>query len=115
MRNSRSWISVTQSVFLVLSIYLFSGCGLVTDEESDEESLVIQPKSVTLDASAVTDVVFTVSGGSGTYTWSLSDDSLGTLAAGSTTAIYTSEAVSGENTISVTDGDSTASASVIQE
>jgi len=99
--------------FVLLSSALISGCGL--EPEDEESALGIQPVAITLDATEIADVVFTVWGGAGVYAWSISDDSLGTIVSGDTTAIYTSKAAAGENTVTVTDGSSSISAVVSQE
>ena len=116
MRHAGSRRLEPLAVFLLCASVLFAGCGWVTDEtDSEEGDLGIQPLSVTLDADEISDVVFTVWGGSGVYAWSLGDDSLGTLVSGDATAIYTSKAVVGENTITATDGDYSITATVNQE
>ncbi len=102
--------------FLFLSCTLFSGCSVVDSEDEDiENALGISPLAITLDASTIKDVVFTVWGGAGVYTWSISDDSLGSIVSGDATAIYTSKAVAGENTVTATDGVSSISAKVTQQ
>jgi hypothetical protein len=115
MRGKRFSMSFTLMLTFLFSIISFYECGLESASQSQEEELGIQPKSVTIDSSKVTDIVFNTWGGSGDYTWSISDDSLGTLVAGKSTAVYTSKTVVGQNTVAVTDGNSTASATVIQE
>ena len=63
----------------------------------------ISPSSVSLSSNKISQV-FTASGGSGTYTWSVSSSSLGSVnpTTGSATT-YTSTKSSGVNTITVTD------------
>jgi hypothetical protein len=114
MQNPRFQRSARLTVlFFFVSCTLFSGCGL--EPEDEEDALGIQPVAITLDATGIADVVFTVWGGTGVYAWSISDDSLGTIVSGDTTAIYTSKAAAGENTVMVTDGSSWISAVVTQE
>jgi len=105
------------SVLLVVFLFWMgvNGCGDL-DSDSQEEELGIQPTSVTLDADVVTDVTFEAWGGSGNYSWSVSSESLGTLVAGQSTAVYTNKKNAvGKNYITVTDGANSVSASVIQE
>jgi hypothetical protein len=113
MEHVRSRLLEALVVFFLCGSVSFSSCGLESDTEEDE--LVIQPLSVTLDAAEISDAVFTVSGGGGLYAWSLSDDDLGSLVSGDSTAIYTNKAVAGQNTVSATDGVNTVSATVIQQ
>ena len=61
------------------------------------------PASVTLDASSVSVTEFTASGGTSNYTWSLSDDSLGTLYTADATALYQNTTNIGTNTLTLTD------------
>jgi hypothetical protein len=115
MEDLRSWACVNLIVpCFVLTAPLW-GCGLELDDGSEEDALGIQPISVTPDANETADIVFNVWGGSGDYTWSVSDKSLGTLVAGNSTAVYTNKRATGENTIAVSDGDSRIRASVAQE
>ena len=80
---------------------LIAGCELGgTASDSD---LVITPASVTLDASSVIVTEFAASGGTSNYTWSLSDDSLGTLYTADATALYQNTTNIGTNTLTLTD------------
>jgi len=82
---------------------LIAGCELGgTASDSD---LVITPASVTLDASSVIVTEFAASGGASNYTWSLSDDSLGTLYTADATALYQNTTNIGTNTLTLTDDD----------
>lgn len=65
--------------------------------------LVIRPSSASLNTNSPT-ATFTVTGGSGTYTWSVGNSSLGSVSPTSGDAtVYTSTHAEGINTVTVTD------------
>ena len=81
---------------------LIAGCELGGTSDSD---LTITPASATLDASTVSITEFAASGGASNYTWSISDDSLGTLYTADATALYQNTTNIGTNTLTLTDDD----------
>jgi hypothetical protein len=82
----------------------------------DVSNLQLSPSSLVLAASSATGVVFTAEGGTEPYVWTVSDPTLGTLAAAGGTAVYTSLAAGGTNVVSVADAaDDSASAPVVQQ
>lgn len=91
---------VIPAIFIVTA--LIAGCELGSTSSSD---LAITPASATLDASTVSITEFTASGGTSNYTWSLSDDSLGTLYTADATALYQNTTNIGTNTLTLTDDD----------
>jgi len=88
---------------------LIAGC-----ETSSTSDLTVTPASVTLDASSVSVTEFTASGGTSNYTWSLSDDSLGTLYTADATALYQNTTNIGTNTLTLTDGSNSVYATIRQ-
>ncbi|MDD5678965.1 MAG: hypothetical protein PHW60_13410 [Kiritimatiellae bacterium] len=91
---------------------LIAGCELNGTSNSD---LVITPASVTLDTSSVSVTEFAASGGASNYTWSLSDDSLGTLYTADATALYQNTTNIGTNTLTLTDDDGSAVYATIKQ
>jgi hypothetical protein len=70
---------------------------------SSDTSLSISPTSVTLNSSK-SNQVFTASGGSGTYVWTVTSSTLGAVSPSSGSSVtYTSTKVVGTNTVRVTD------------
>ena len=94
-----------QAPFVIVAIFivaaLITGCEL--GENASESDLEITPASVTLDASSVSVTEFAASGGTSNYTWSLSNDSLGTLYTADATALYQNTTNIGTNTLTLTD------------
>jgi hypothetical protein len=81
----------------------------------DPALLQLSPPAATVSAGSSTGVLFTVEGGAPPYTWAVTNASLGTVASADSTAIYTSSASSGTNTLIVTDSDFvSASATIMQ-
>lgn len=75
-----------------------------TGEEEEEAALSVSPTSATLDYDG-DQVVFTASGGVEPYSWSVGDDSLGSVSwDASSTALYERKAA-GENTVIVSDNE----------
>jgi len=105
-----SFLGVAAAALVALIPAVWCGCETSGGDVSDFQ---LSPTAVSLDATVTTGVVFTVVGGTAPYTWSVSDDALGALAAAGATAIYTSEAAAGTNTLTVTDADAAVVSAVI--
>ena len=70
---------------------------------SPAPALTLAPTSASLNTNVVT-ATFTATGGSGSYVWSVSDTTRGTVSPSTgSTVVYTSTRVAGSNTIRVTD------------
>jgi len=68
-----------------------------------------------MSVSTLSNVVFTASGGSGIYTWTLSNTSLGFLTINNAIATYQNAAVAGINILTVADSsNNTATATITQ-
>ena len=72
-----------------MAAVFMTGCesGDSSDGSSTPSAVTVSPSSVYLDATKVSIVEFTASGGDSNYTWSLSDSSFGTLHAANQTAL----------------------------
>ena len=104
---------VVVAVFLVAA--LIAGCES-NDQTIGESPLAVTPAAATLDASIVSVTEFTASGGVSNYTWSLSDNSLGTLFPAGGVALYQNTKIMGTNTLTLTDVDNnTVSAIILQK
>ena len=106
------WIAVSSCI---LAAGFFMGCD---DGSTSSTALgvTISPASAYVDATKVSIVTFTASGGDSNYTWSVSNGSLGALHTAGGTALYQSTAVAGTNTVIVADGSGNiGSATVFQQ
>lgn len=106
-------------IWLWLAIPIVVGILLVGCENDEDgissSGLQIVPVSVSFDSSVSTNMLFTASGGTPPYTWSVADGSLGSIVSSGTTAIYTSATNAGRNFVTVVDAESnTVSATVNQ-
>ena len=114
MKKIEMWIWVI-AVGILAS--LIAGCETSSSAPNPVPTtqVHISPEVVSLDPGSSATVHFSASAGSGTYSWSQSDSSLGALTASNATATYVSHAVVGTNTVTVTDSNgSSASARVEQ-
>ena len=113
-RADRGQTSFVSGVAVCIIAALIAGCELNGDSTTSE--VTISPSSVSLNADTVSITEFTATGGtSSNYTWSLSNDSLGTLYAANATVLYQNTTNIGTNTLTVLDGDSNfASARITQ-
>jgi len=107
------------SVIAVVFAGLLFMLGCEVDDESSSSSassLKIAPTSVRFSAASVTNITFTASGGTTSYTWRVSDATLGTVLSSGAYAVYTSKTNSGMNFLTVTDsGTNSVSATITQE
>lgn len=87
-----------------------AGTATVPEPQSD---VTISPSSAALNSDGDTQN-FTASGGDGSYSWTLSDSSLGSVSSGSGSSITYTRSSSGSNTITVNSGGDSASASISQ-
>jgi hypothetical protein len=77
------------------------GCELNDNSTAD---VTIYPTAVTLSSASIGVVTFTATGGNIPYTWSLSDNTLGTVyISTNATALYQSTTNAGVNTLTVRD------------
>ena len=77
--------------------------------------MAISPPSAILNSSNVVATVFTASGGSGTYTWTLVNTALGSISTANATATYNNLAVIGTNALTVTDSNSNSASATITQ
>lgn len=93
------------------------GCERSSDSDSSSSSggLTISPASITISISAVTNVAFSVTGGTAPFAWSVNDNALGTLVASGANAIYTSKTNAGMNFVTVTDGNTNSVAATVTQ
>ena len=79
--------------------------ALVGCESSDgtESPVQVTPETVTLSAGGNATVVLEASGGLAPYAWSVSDATLGSVAASGEVAVYTRTVASGINMVTATD------------
>jgi hypothetical protein len=93
-----------------MSFMLFiAGC------DSSSDNLTVAPDSVVANASSVTKITFTASGGAEPYAWSISNPGIGSIAGSGTSAVYTAYAATGLNLVILTDANSNSvTASVTQ-
>jgi len=100
-------------VAICLGLLLSVGCD--DDSSLDNQSIRIDPQSVTL-GKVDTTIALTVAGGHAPFEWTVSDDTLGTVGSDSRTVTYTRTDVNGANTVTVTDNQTwTAQAVIIQQ
>ena len=120
-----NWGRVFGAVALLGAGLLFSVTGCSDDDDDDsstpantnEAQFAVSPSAATLGTNQTT-VIFTAEGGTAPYIWSVSDTSLGTVAAGNgASATYTRQgAAEGINVITVTEGHNwRAQAQVVQD
>lgn len=106
-------------LMLAALLALVAGCELNDDTGSDDGSnhVTLIPESMTLDSDATSTAVFTASGGTPPYTWTLSDTNgtMGALSAQDDMAVYTPTAAAGGVYVTVQDaaGES-ATAAIVQ-
>lgn len=95
------WMAAAAASWLLLA-----GCESNSDVAEDSGGasavLAVNPDYVSIPA-VVTNVVLSASGGSGIYTWSVSDPDMGTITANGDWAVYTSAGSVGANTVTVSD------------
>lgn len=104
----RRFLWVFASLCACALMFVGSACEENDDEDENQEVSipVITPNSVQLPATNENDVVFTVTGGTPDYSWTVLNPDLGSLTEANTTAIYKSKAVAGQNIITVMDANS---------
>ena len=94
---------------VVLGTILALGGGLACNSSDDDEDSVssnglnLSPGSFHVGAGVVTNVLFSASGGTPPYAWSVQTAALGSLVATGDKAIYTCNANAGQNFVTVTD------------
>lgn len=88
------------------------GTATVPTNGGSGGSISISGSSTVSNNSATT---YTASGGSGTYTWSVSSSSLGAIAGSGATAVYTANSTDGTQTITASSGGSSGSKTVTQQ
>ncbi len=84
------------------------------DGETNSTAFSVSPSSATISADGSTQL-FSASGGSGSYSWSISDSTVGTLSASSGSSVTYTRNTSGNNTLTVSDGTDSTSISITQE
>jgi hypothetical protein len=110
---------VEEGVYAVIATCILSiltvGCELNSNSTATAD-VIIYPTSVTLSAVNIGVVTFAASGGNIPYTWSLSDNTLGTVyTSTNATVLYQSTTNVGINTLTVRDSsDNSAIATITQ-
>jgi hypothetical protein len=105
-------VAVLVPVILISGI---AGCELKNGSNADTGTLAVTPVSATLNASVVTNVSLTASGGTAPYSWSVESSSLGTVVSSGSTATYTGYALTGLNFVVVTDASSNSVSATITQ
>ena len=119
---SRTMTKFFQLPFLLtICAALLCSCSHESDEDDGGDGgetptvININPASVELNANESITIVFNASGGSGNYSWSISDSGLGSIDGNGSTAVYTSQMASGVNVVMVTDDASGSGATTITQ
>ena len=107
---------LTGLVAAALSVCLLTGCESSDDDDgSGTGGLKISPNSASFASSNATSILFTSSGGTPDYSWSVDDAALGSVSASGDSAIYTSTTNTGVNFLMVTDAASNAVSATITQ
>jgi len=105
MSNRRKMMLLIQCGAVLIVGAFFFGCEDADDSnlEDTNASFTVQPANITLTASNTT-AVFMAVGGHAPLTWSVSDQSLGSISGSGQTVTYTRSDLNGVNRIEVRDG-----------
>ena len=124
MKNS-SLLKILGAAFVLLAACIFAasfaGCDSNTDSGNKTSQvangIAISPTNVTVSASQASTLTFVATGGTGSYTWSVSTPGLGTItpAANGLSATYSSTTSAGVNIVEVTDGTSGAATATVTQ
>lgn len=107
-------LCATAYLSLIVCI-LIMAAGCETSSSGNDSDLKISPASVSFTAGTETNIVFSATGGTATYSWNISDSSLGTITVSGGTAIYTSTTNQGQNFVTLTDAVSNSVAAVVNQ
>ncbi len=112
MKNNSVVYLPSLIVATLLCIAILAGCET---SSSDSPNLDISPGSASIPAGTTTNIVFEAINGVPSFSWKVSDNSLGSVTASGPTAIYSSTTNAGQNFVTVTDAESNSVAAVVSQ